>query len=241
MEQTTRQKVNDLVLEIIRQVLNSEETSNKSIPTKNINNNPTIGPGEPGGAKIIKIAASLFPTPQQKHKKTKASKTTAALKASSFNHSTFFIEQEMEESIRLFTGGDHKKKRTYLISFSEADRLISQSPSEELALRVVHMNDPDKLEASWVSFDEETAKKDGSLVTYIWLAKKFFGPDGRSDKNNFKSTDHNYDDMIITARFGKSKQGLVSAYLIAGKIDYITSPGGDNPMGATTGAKIPPG
>ncbi len=256
MTQTTREKVNNLVLQIIREVLNSDDLSNRpnlAIPSKG---GPLIGPGNPGGAKIFRDALVLKSASQQDETSpspsavdTAAADYIAALGDRATG--THFTMQDVEKNINRFTGNDDYKRRTFLISFLEADRLVSQD-GKELALRVIYMDDPDKLEASWVAFDEETAKKDGNLVSYFVLKKKFFGPEARGDKNNFRSrskgistiTDDDYYfyyDLMITARIGRNEDDSNSVYFIVGKIDYITSPGGDNPMGATTGAKIPPG
>lgn len=159
---------------------------------------------------------------------------------------------------------DINNERLFLIPYWKAARLIAQSPSQQIALRVTHIEDPALVDAQWISYDPANPGKDASVSTggvigyfqnLIDILKRQLGDDppvalfvfgeelfplnGNEGLKQFRP--HRL--MSLVGRIGRQNNGNTNptaAFILAGQIDIKIGPGSGG-GGATSGAKIPPG
>lgn len=169
-----------------------------------------------------------------------------------------FTPPEMNSDVGRYWGSP-TSEQLFILPFWKADRLIAQSPSKQLALRVTDIEDPALVDARWISYDSANPGRDAAEVTggvigyflnLIEVLKRQLGSDppvtlfvfgeelypasGENGLKHFKP----YHQMNIVGRIGRNNADKTISYILAGNINLKTGPGTGGP-GATTGAKIP--
>ncbi|PHN04144.1 hypothetical protein [Flavilitoribacter nigricans] len=152
-------------------------------------------------------------------------------------------------------------ERIFLIQYWRANLLLAQSPSKQIALRVTNIEDPDLVDATWISYDPDNPGKDasqntGGIIGYfqnlIATLKRQLGDDppvslfvfgeeifpleGNEGLKQF--VPHRL--MTLVGRIGRKANGNPTAFILAGQVDIKLGPGAGG-GGATSGARIPPG
>lgn len=172
----------------------------------------------------------------------------------------FFPFTEIKQNVERYWGD--VPERRFVITFWQADRLIAQSPNNELALRVTNIDQPAQVDATWISFNAADPEGEASQNTgnSNWITRLIDFLEGLlpstppenpvyyvlgpalypvSGNNHFKQfTPHA--EMTIVARLAKTADGKQFVYFNVCQLDLKgdeTGGGG----GATSGAKIPSG
>lgn len=152
-------------------------------------------------------------------------------------------------------------ERRYVLPFWAADRLLADSPTGEIALKVRNIGNPALLEAEWVSFSSndpvgevDTDESGGGFIQWlIDLLKSLQSPPPEETVNyyvigsslyavsgnlNFRQfTPHSR--MTIVARIGETPGGRIIVYFnVCELVQKGDGPGGP---GTSSGAKIPSG
>ncbi|MEM9917320.1 MAG: hypothetical protein AAF990_04450 [Bacteroidota bacterium] len=220
MKKNLKQKVNGLLLQIIEEVLNSDLSQ-------------SVVEEEVRKIRIEDDAARLIPPGGGRGAGPSDGRNGD-------RDSSFFIDDIVNGLERYWTDDPHSKKM-FIIPFTWADELVEASPIDQLALRVENIEDPLRMSANWVGYDEDKLEDERGDVTFFLIPKRFFEPGGQAAKANFKSIESkSYEQLHITAQIGRNEAGNTVVYMIVGAVELIFTPEGDNPAGATSGAKIPP-
>lgn len=152
------------------------------------------------------------------------------------------------------------KEKIFPISFWKAEELITSSNLDQLAFKIINMETPSDVEASWVSFNVETsesstnasekdrtihaAKKVISIVSNLFFsgteAYFVFGEDILSIfRSALIQLGLETTFQTINARIGKTEGGLTVVYFMLGSIELHLD-GATAALSDTCGVKIPP-
>lgn len=182
---------------------------------------------------------------------------TAFSTLSSSPQSGSFTMNEMMADIQRYWGNPTTEIQ-YPISFGRADRLLSQSPSNQIALKVTNVEDPSAVDAEWVAFNESdldgseeyapgfigwlqrlldrltSSSEPEADVRYYVIGSELYTSSGNE---NFRQFTPHFQ-MTITGRIGRAENGSVGLHFIVCRlVPQVSGPGGP---GASSGARIPP-
>lgn len=166
---------------------------------------------------------------------------------------------KMDTVVANYWGGAEKEKR-FVIAYWRVRKLMEDSPSKMIALKITDVEEPTKVDGDWVSFNADDPASSGepssggligflrslirSLqeaispspdVTYFAFGEDVFPLSSNSLLSGW--TPHH--EMIIIGRLGRGANNKVAAYFVPALPIIQGSSGGSG--GASSGAKIPSG
>jgi hypothetical protein len=170
-----------------------------------------------------------------------------------------FTAIQMALEVNLYWGAEENEK-LFILPFWRAQELVESSPSQQIALKVTNLEDPNLVTAEWISHNPEKPGVDasddpGGVISHfqnlIRTLRRQLGADPPvalflvgedlfpkdSDGNLKQFADHHK--LCLVGRIGRTSNNVTVVFIVVGIID-IQIPGSGGP-GTTSGARLPPG
>lgn len=142
--------------------------------------------------------------------------------------------------------GSLKKEKMFPIPFWEVRKMLGASSSNQIALRVKNIKDPEYVSAQWMILEDALADTlrdpvEEGIIYYVLDDTTFDGPliTNRGSKDGMIKASRHPQRNIIWGRLGKSNTGDYHAFFLVAECKILT--GGAGGIGPACGAKIPPG
>lgn len=149
---------------------------------------------------------------------------------------TTFTPAQMIADTKRYWG--ETEERTFSLPFAVAQKLLLISEQKEIALHIQDMDNPDLVEADWVSFSNTARATAAPCESFFVLDQVLITSFAKAIMEQAIPLEQ----QVLTVHLGRSVEGVTGSYFMLGEteVHLLSSLEDSRGNSAACGAKIPP-